>query len=161
MHRTLVALIAALLSFQATPPAKPTDPCSLLTPADVAPLLGSTKPPKSFGMDGPLFGCTWGGAGSGGRNNWALMITTPQESPKQASRDFTSAEKSALKHADRAQVEDSIGERAFSEITSYGARIVALKKGWVLQLQFTTGKAGTAEQLASLRAVARKAVAAL
>ena len=160
MHRPASFALAVLLAQAASQAAAPPDPCKLLTPADVAPLLGSEKPPHSFGTQGPLFGCTWGGAGSGGKNNYALMITTSQMPPGKAASNFDLVEKNALAHPDRAQVEPDLGDKAFSEIASYGVRILALKSGRVLQLQFTTGKTGTADQLAALRAIAKKAVAA-
>ena len=56
--------------------------------------------------------------------------------------------------------ESGIGDKAFSGQVSFGAVFVVLKQGRLLQLQYWTGKQGTAQDVAALRPVVRKAVAA-
>ena len=50
--------------------------------------------------------------------------------------------------------------QAFSQLTSYGAQLMVLKTGRVLQLQYSTSKRGTNADLAALRGVAKKAIVA-
>jgi hypothetical protein len=63
---------------------------------------------------------------------------------------------------DGAKVSDEtgIGDRAFSGEVSFGAIFVVLKQGRLLQLQYWTGSQGTSQDVAALRSVAQKAVAA-
>jgi hypothetical protein len=162
--RLVLAVFAAVSTAaaqQAAPTAAPwpassaSKACGLLTPADVKPLLGAAKQPKPIEA---VNGCTWGGAGSGPPNNFALMITAPASS---TAAEYQQIKAMELKnHPDRVSKEPGLGGEAFGEITSYGARIVVLKGGRMLQIQFTTGKKGTAAQLDALRAVAKKATAA-
>ena len=56
--------------------------------------------------------------------------------------------------------EKGIGEKAFSVQTSFGVSLVALKGGRVLNLMFMAGAPGTEKDVAAMRSVARKAVAA-
>ena len=132
------------------------DECALITPADAAPILGGEKKAHTLG---PGVGCTWGGAGSGGVNNHSVMILTPQETASPAGKRFASDERNALAHPEKARLEHGLGDKAYSQLASYGVKIVILKGGRILQLQFVTGKPGTAEQLVLLREVAKKAAA--
>ena len=52
--------------------------------------------------------------------------------------------------------EPSIGEKAFSVLTSFGAAVVMLKQGRMLQLQYYTDGGGTAKDLEAFRPVAKK-----
>jgi hypothetical protein len=90
------------------------------------------------------------------------MLTSPAQTAAQAAKYFHEVEGAALKnHPDRAQKESDLGDEAFSERTSYGCRFFVLKGGRTLQLQFNTGKPGTAEQLDALRPIAKKAALAM
>ena len=63
---------------------------------------------------------------------------------------------------DDAKVSDEtgVGDRAFSGQVSFGAIFVVLKQGRLLQLQYWTGNQGTGEDVAALRPLVKKAVAA-
>ena len=56
--------------------------------------------------------------------------------------------------------ETGIGDKAFSSQVSFGAVFMVLKQGRMLQLQYWTGGKGTSQDVAALRPLVKKAVAA-
>ena len=53
-----------------------------------------------------------------------------------------------------------IGDKAFSVQTSFGVALIAQKSGRLLNMMFMAGAPGTEKDLAAMRQVAKKAVAA-
>jgi hypothetical protein len=129
--------------------------CKLLAPADVAPLLGAAQAGKP---DANGATCVWGDVavvgGKVGLRIQAPAVRAMAEAAFNANRDR------AVKNAP-AQTKDEpgIGDRAFSQLTSEGARFAVLKSGRLLQLQYSTSRRGTDADLAALRGVVKKAVA--
>jgi hypothetical protein len=146
--------IAALLLVPRTAPAA-TDACSLLKAGDVAALVGASPAckPAPRGTS-----CAWTGAKAGRKVivlTYAAIPGVPPEAAYMGARRQSAAGGDA-KIADEA----GIGERAFSGQVSFGAVMVALKQGRMIQLQYWTGSKGTSADVAALRPVMRKAVAA-
>jgi hypothetical protein len=150
-----VATIAAALTVGSIVATAQTSICNLLAPTDVAALLGTAQAGKP-GASGAT--CVWGDMGAvGGKTG--LMIQAPALDAS-AEAAFKANRDRAFKNTPaQTQDEPGIGDQAFSQLTSYGAQINVLKKGRVLQLQYSTSKRGTDTDRAALRGVAKKAVA--
>ncbi len=131
-----------------------TDACVLLKAEDVAPLLGGT-PTHTGTPEGGA--CTWIGANAGHK----LIVLAYKNRGVPGEAAFMGARKNA-EAGDNTKVSDEtgIGDRAFSGQVSFGAVFVVLKQGRLLQLQYWTGSQGTSEDVAALRPVVQKAVAA-
>jgi len=133
--------------------AAPSDACSLLAAGDLVPLVGA-NPARSATPGGQ--GCRWTGA----RPKHEVHVLTyanlgvPPEAAFEGARRGLGASTGG-----KVALEAGIGDRAFSGTTSFGAVIVLLKGGRVLQLQYHTGAAGTPRDVEALRPVARKAAA--
>lgn len=127
-------------------PAAQAKGCDLLKPADLTPLLGATITPKAAGAS-----CSWNG---GGKKVLALVYKTAGGMMYDHAREASAKENKST--ADQS----GIGDKAFTSIESFGAVIVMLKQGRVLQLQYHTGGAATQEDVEALKALAKKAVAA-
>jgi hypothetical protein len=151
-----LVMVPAALAVGSTAATAQNNLCRLLANADVAPLIGAAQPGKP---DASGATCMWGDMGGVG-GKVGVMIQTPPLGAR-ADAAFKANRDRALKNAP-AQTKDEpgIGEQAFSQLTSYGAQIMVLKMGRVLQLQYSTSKRGTAADLAALRGVAKKAIVA-
>jgi len=144
---------AVLMLLVETLPAQ-TDACALLKADDVAPLLGGT--PTHTGSPGGQV-CTWTGATAGRK----LIVLTYKNTGVPGEAAFMGARKGAEASEDaKVSDESGIGDRAFSGQVSFGAVFVVLKQGRLLQLQYWTGGQGTSPDVAALRPVVKKAVAA-
>ena len=130
-----------------------TNACALLKAADVAPLLGGT--PTSTTTPEKM-ACTWTGSMA---KHKLLILTYKNIVPGNVM--FMGARQGA-QGQEGAKVSDEagIGDQAFSVQESFGVVFMVLKQGRVLQLQYWTGGQGTSQDVAALRAVVKKAVAA-
>lgn len=130
-----------------------TDACALLKASDVAPLLGgsptnTTTPEKMT--------CTWTGSNA---KRKLLILTYKEMVPGNVM--FMGARQGAQsQEGAKVSDENGIGDQAFSSQVSFGAVFMVLKQGRVLQVQYWTGGQGTSQDVAALRAVVKKAVAA-
>jgi hypothetical protein len=151
----LGAVALAVLVLQAGPLPAQTDACALLKAGDVAPLLGGT-PTHTAGPEGKV--CTWIGATAGHK---LIVLTYKNLGGVPGEGAFMGARKGAQADED-AKVSDEagIGDRAFSGQVSFGALFVVLKQGRMLQVQYWTGSQGTSQDVAALRPIVQKAVAA-
>jgi len=150
----LGALALAVLMLSAQPLPAQTDACALLKAGDVAPLLGGT-PTHKASPQGQV--CTWIGAEAGRK----LIILTYKNRGVPGEAAFMGARKGA-QAGENAKVSDEtgIGDQAFSAQVSFGVVFVVLKQGRLLQVQYWTGGQGTSQDVAALRPVVQKAVAA-
>jgi hypothetical protein len=150
----LGALALAVLMLHPEPLLAQTDACALLKADDVAPLLGGT-PTHTATPEGQA--CTWIGASADRK----LIVLTYKNMGVPGEAAFMGARKGA-QAGENAKVSDEtgIGDRAFSGQVSFGALFVVLKQGRLLQLQYWTGGQGTSQDVAALRPVVQKAVAA-
>jgi hypothetical protein len=152
-------LILGVLAFAVLtlcPPPLPaqTDACALVKAGDVAALLGGT-PTSKASPEGRS--CTWVGAVAGRK----LIVLTYKNSGAMGETAFMGARRGA-EAGENGKVSDEagLGDKAFSSETSFGAVFVVLKQGRLLQLQYWTGSQGTSQDVAALRPVVQKAVAA-
>jgi hypothetical protein len=146
----LGGLVLGPLLFFAQPLRAQSDRCGLLKPAELTTLLGGTVVAKSLGG-----ACKWTAAGSAKKLIAAkMMVTGPA-----AAMALAGARNGAARDGTVTD-EGGLGDKAFSSLTSFGVALVTLKQGRLLQLQYWTGAAGTARDLATLRPVAKKAIAA-
>jgi hypothetical protein len=130
-----------------------TDACALLKAADVAPLLGGT-PTNTSTPEGMT--CTWTGSSA---KHKLILLTYKEMVPGNVM--FMGARQGAgAGGTAKVSDETGIGDKAFSVQESFGAVFMVLKQGRVLQLQYWTGGQGTSQDVAALRAVVKKAVAA-
>lgn len=145
--------LAALMLHPGLLPAQ-TNACALLKAGDVAALLGGT-PTSKASPQGQA--CTWAGANAGRK----LLVLTYKNTAVPGEAAFMGAHKGA-QAGENAKVSDEagIGDQAFSAQVSFGAVFVVLKQGRLLQLQYWTGGQGTSQDVAALRPVVQKAVAA-
>jgi hypothetical protein len=121
---------------------------------DAAALLGGTATSKSS-PEGSS--CAWTGSAAGRK----LMILTYKNTRIPGEMAFLGAHQSAqADHDVKVSDEAGLGDKAFSATTSFGAIFVVLKQGRLLQLQYMTGSQGTSQDVAALRPVVQKAVAA-
>jgi hypothetical protein len=151
----LGAVALAVLMLQPGPLSAQTDACALLKAGDVAPLLGGT-PTQTATPEGGA--CTWIGATAGHKLivlTYKNMAGVPGEGAFMGARMGAQASEDA-----KVSDETGIGDKAFSGQVSFGAIFVVLKQGRLLQLQYWTGSQGTSQDVAALRPVVLKAVAA-
>ncbi len=135
------------------PLAAKTDACALLKAADVAPLLGGT--PTSTTTPEKMT-CTWTGSNA---KRKLLILTYKEMVPGNVM--FMGARQGVERDGKRkASDEAGIGDQAFSVQESFGVVFMVLKQGHVLQLQYWTGGRGTSQDVAALKPVVKKAVAA-
>ena len=145
--------LAAILALPGLLPAQ-TDACALVKAGDAAALLGgtATSKPTPGGQT-----CTWTGSASGRK----LMILTYKNTRVPGETAFMGAQQGAqADQDDKISNEGGLGDKAFSVTTSFGAIFVVLKQGRLLQLQYMTGSRGTSQDIAALRPIVQKAVAA-
>ncbi len=150
----LGALALAVLMLRPQPLPAQTDACALLKAGDVAALLGGT-PTSKASPEGRA--CTWTGAVAERK----LLVLTYKNSGVPGEAAFMGAHRGA-QAGENAKVSDEagLGDRAFSVQASFGAVFVVLKQGRLLQLQYWTGGQGTSQDVAALRPIVQKAVAA-
>jgi hypothetical protein len=126
--------------------------CALLKPADTVPLFGKPVAGKSNGG-----ACEWS-VGGGPKK---LVVAAMKKTGADAEMAYAGARKNmAMDPSAKVVDEKGIGDKAFSLQTSFGVSIMALKGGRVLNLMFMAGAPGTEQDVAAMRSVARKAVAA-
>ena len=147
----LGGLVLGLLLFSTQPLQAESDGCALLKPADLTTLLGGT--PSANPNAG---GCSWTVSGSTRK----LLAIKYRATGPAAEMAFAGARGNAGKDGEVVTDEAGLGDKAFSNLTSFGVVVVMLKQGRLLQLQYWTRAAGTAKDLAALRPVAKKAIAA-
>jgi len=130
-----------------------TDACALLKAEDVASLLGGA-PTHTSSPEGQA--CTWTNSGK------KLILLTYKSIPGVPGEAAFMGARNSAQAMDDAKVSDEtgVGDRAFSGQVSFGAIFVVLKQGRLLQLQYWTGNQGTGEDVAALRPLVKKAVAA-
>jgi hypothetical protein len=145
--------------------------CSLLTEADVAPIVG-VKQMSQETKGGAT--CMWGDPGNDPtklrllvqRPSFGQNSVDPLQGVGAGSRDrmestFKVNRKQAFDDKSwHAKDEPQIGKNAFSAVTDDGAEIVILKKSCVLNIRYMTGKRGTTENVEAIRKVAEKVSAA-
>jgi len=124
--------------------------CSLLKAADLTALLGGPAVAKPVGT-----GCKWT-AGSKKLYLIKMKVSGPAAQMAFAGSRNAASEGGTVKVTD----ESGIGDKAFSVLPSFGVAMIVMKTGRLFQLQYWTGATGTASDLAALRPVAKKAVAA-
>lgn len=146
----LGGLVLGPLLFFAQPLRAQSDRCALLKPADLTALLGGTPIAKPNAG-----GCIWAVSGST-RKLLALKYSATGPAATMA---FAGARKGAA-NGGTVTDEAGLGDKAFASLASFGVALVMLKQGRLLQLQYWMGAAGTAKDLAALRPVAKKAIAA-
>jgi hypothetical protein len=130
-----------------------TDACGLLKAADVAPLLGGT--PTNTTTPEKMT-CTWTGSNA---KRKLLILTYKEMVPGNVV--FMGARQGAQgQEGAKVSDESGIGDKAFSVQESFGVVFMVFKQGRVLQLQYWTGGHGTSQDVAALRPVVKKAVAA-
>jgi hypothetical protein len=126
--------------------------CTLLQPADVVPLFG--KPVAGKANAGA---CEWS-VGSGPKK---LVVARMKKTGADAEMAYAGARKNmAMDPAAKVTDEKGIGDKAFSLQTSFGVSLMALKGGRVLNLMFMAGAPGTEKDVAAMRLVGKKALAA-
>lgn len=148
------ALALAVLVLQPGLLPAQTDACALLKAEDVGPLLGGT-PTHTASPGGQV--CTWIGATAGHKLNVLTYksMGVPGDAAFMGARNGAQADEDA-----KVNDETGIGDRAFSGQVSFGAIFVVLKQGRLLQIQYWTGSQGTSQDVAALRPLVKKAVAA-
>ena len=149
----LGALAFAVLVLQAGPLAAKTDACALLKATDVAPLLGGT-PTSTTTPEGMT--CTWTGSNA----KHKLLILTYKDMVPGGVMFMGARQGAQAQEGAKVSDETGIGDKAFSSQVSFGAVFMVLKQGRVLQLQYWTGGKGTSQDVAALRPLVKKAVAA-
>jgi len=154
-HHVFILWALALAVWLLAPGLLPaqTNACALLKAADVAPLLGGT-PTNTTTPKGMT--CTWTGS-----NAKRKLIILTYEDRIPGSVMFMGARQGA--GADGKKMvsdETGIGDKAFSVQESFGVIFIVLKQGRVLQLQYLTGGQATSQDVAALRPLMKKAVAA-
>ena len=153
-RRAFILGALAVLMLHPEPLPAQTDACALLKADDVAPLLGGT-PTHTATPEGQA--CTWIGANAERK----LIVLSYKNRGVPGEAAFMGARKSAQADEDtKVSDEPGIGDRAFSGQVSFGAVFVVLKQGRLLQLQYWTGSQGTSQDVAALRPVVQRAVAA-
>ena len=128
--------------------------CALVKAGDAASLLGGspTQTPSPEGMS-----CSWSSAD--GKRKLAVLTYKNQGVPPEAM--YMGARKGAEEGGDaKVSDETGLGDSAFSGEVSFGVVFIVLKQGRLLQLQYWTGGQGTDKDVAALRPVVGKAVAA-
>jgi hypothetical protein len=148
------ALALSALAAHPRPLLAQANTCALVSAGDAAALLGGpvTQKPSPGGLT-----CTWVGA-DGKRKVAVLTYRNRPGAPPEAM--YMGARKGAEAAHGKVSDETGLGDRAFSAQVSFGAVIVAMKHGRVIQLQYWTGAPGSAKDVAALRPLAKKAVAA-
>jgi hypothetical protein len=147
------ALALGVLMVHPKPLTAQTNACALLKPGDAAPLLGGTAKPAA---SPEKMVCTWTGANA---KRKLIVITYKKEVPGEVA--FMGARRGTQGDKDIKMVDETgIGERAFSAQASFGAFFIVLKHGRLLQLQYWTGAQGTSRDVAALRPIVKRAVAA-
>jgi len=147
-----LALAALMLAPQPLP--AQTNACALLKAGDVAALLGGTPTSKATPAGQA---CTWTGSAAGRK----LIVLTYKNTGVPGETAFMGARSGAQASEDAIVSDEAgLGDRAFSGQVSFGAVFVVLKQGRLLQVQYWTGVQGTSRDVAALRPVVKKAVAA-
>ncbi len=127
--------------------------CTLLQPADVTPLFARPVVGKANGG-----ACAWSVEGSPRK----LIIARMKGTGASAEMAYAGARKNVgMDPTAKVTDEQGIGDKAFSVQTSYGVSLIASKGGRLLNMMFMANAPGTEKDVAAMRQVARKAVAAL
>jgi hypothetical protein len=140
-------LLALPLAAMAEPHA-----CALLQPAEVAPLFGKPVTGKANGG-----ACAWSPAGGPKK----LIVSSMKGTGADAEMAYDGARKNmGMGGSAKVTDEKGIGDKAFSVQASFGVSLMAMKGGRLLNMMFMAGAAGTEKDVAAMRLVAKKAVAA-
>jgi len=127
--------------------------CTLLQPADVVPLFAKPVTGKANGG-----ACAWSVEGSPRK----LIIARMKGTGPAAEQAYAGARRNTgMDPTAKVTDEKGIGDKAFSVQTSFGVSLIASKGGRLLNLMFMAGAPGTEKDVAAMRQVAKKAVAAL
>ena len=150
----LAAVALSALALRPLPLFAATNACSLVKAADVTALFGgaATQKPTPGGTS-----CSW--IGADGKHKLAVLEYRNRPGVP-ADMMYMGARKNAEGEDGKATDEAGIGDRAFSLPVSFGVVFISMKAGRVIQLQYYTGGHGTAKDVAALRPIVRKAVAA-
>ena len=150
----LGGLVVGPLLFFAQPLRAQSDGCALLKPADLATLLGGTPIAKAIAT-----GCHW--TVSGSSRKLIVQIIKTRSPTLTNEMVFAGARMSSAKRGTATVTDEAgIGDKAFFSLEPIGVVLMTLKRGRLIQMQYLTGAAGTAKDLAALRPVAKKAIAA-
>ena len=153
--RQLSACVVCLLisaGFTVAIAAPKPDSCALLKPSDLATLLGGTVVAKGNAGGG----CNWTASGS----HRKLAAINYRHTGRAAEMAFMGYRQNADKTG-KVTDESGIGDKAFSIISGSGlVTMMMIKQGRLLQLMYVTGAPDTVKDLAALRPVATKAIAA-
>jgi hypothetical protein len=124
--------------------------CTLLQPADLVPLLGKPVAGKPSGA-----ACSWNAGGK------KLVVSAMKLPGGAAPGAYAESRKQLAEDPDfKITDENGIGERAFTGRSSGLVGLTALKGSRLLKVMFTTGGSESDKEIAALRQVARKVVAA-
>jgi len=150
--RLVGSLVLGTLLCSAQPLRAQSDSCGLLKSFDLSMLLGGPTTAKSSAG-----ACSWTAAGSPKKLLAAAMTGTGPH----AEMAYSGARQAAGKEGEVTVTDvPGVGDKAFAVQTSFGVAMYMLKGGRLLQLQYWTGAAGTATDVAALVPVAKKAIAA-
>jgi len=145
-------LVLGTLLCSAQPLRAQSDSCGLLKSFDLSMLLGGPTTAKSSAG-----ACSWTAAGSPKKLLAAKMSATGPN----AEMAYAGARQAAGQEGEVTVTDvPGVGDKAFAVQTSFGVAMYMLKGGRLLQLQYWTGAAGTATDVAALVPVAKKAIAA-
>lgn len=176
----MVAVVFAGLFLAAAPrnasaqkkevPSRELHMCSLLSEADVAPIVGAHQIAQET-KGGTT--CVWGDPGED-PNKPRLLVQAPLFAPRPTdplsgvntvtADQLASSFKANRNHAfedktSHAKNEPELGKDAFSALTDDGVEIIVMKKSSLLNVHFFTGKRGTSENIDTIRKVAAKVTA--
>ena len=149
----LAAVLLGSMAVTVKPIAAQSDACAVVKPADAAALLGGVATPNPSPKGGS---CTWKAADP--KRSLGVLVYS-KDMPGEMM--YTGARGNAGKENGSSLTDEGgIGDKAFSIKASFGASIIMLKGGRLMQLQYFTGGAGTDADRDVLRALAKKAIAA-
>lgn len=154
LSAALVAILAAAPGISSTQKGKAREihMCSLLTPSDVAPIVGAGQISQETKGGSS---CIWGDPGTD-PNKKRLLIQAPAFSAT-SEMSFKANRKEAFDDkGSQAKNEPELGKNAFSALMDDGAGIIILKKEALLNIHLMTGKRGTPENVDAIRKVAVK-----
>jgi hypothetical protein len=126
--------------------------CSLLTPSEVAPIVGAGQ--ISQETKGGL-SCMWGDPGTD-PNKTRLLIQAPAFSATSEMSFKANRSQAFDDKTSHAKNEPELGKNAFSALMDDGAGIIILKKEALLNIHLMTGKHGVPENVDAIRKVAVK-----
>ncbi len=127
--------------------------CTLVSTGDAAALLGGSPTQKPTPGGGA---CAW--VGTDGRHKLAVLTYKNRPGAPPGMICMGARKNAESEHADVSD-EAGMGDRAFSAPVSFGAIMVAIKHGRVIQMQYWTGARGTTRDVTTLGPIVRRMVA--